>query len=181
MPLLYDNLVLPGLVAAIVTLVIEYTAKPWLEARKERILERYRGEMALYHARNELSERLWPLYRLGEPWDVHRTPDEVEAALVAASGMQSALTTARGAVPTNVLGATRSLVLDIHSSLVQTRELFKAGPTLEDIGGPGGELRDRITQMDIALRRVSVYLDILRWRKLKRRQANHQAREWLAP
>jgi hypothetical protein len=37
------DLVLPALVAAIVTLGIEYFAKPSLEARKERLMERHRA------------------------------------------------------------------------------------------------------------------------------------------
>lgn len=41
---------MPALVAAIVTLLIEYLAKPRLEARKERLLERARDERSLTRA-----------------------------------------------------------------------------------------------------------------------------------
>lgn len=40
---LIDKVLVPALVAAAVTLLIERTAEPWLEVRKERILVRHRS------------------------------------------------------------------------------------------------------------------------------------------
>ena len=61
-----DKVLVPALVAAFVTLLIEYVAKPRLEARKERILERHRDTRALVRAYGDVERRLGAFLALRE-------------------------------------------------------------------------------------------------------------------
>ena len=53
-----ENVLVPALVAAFVTMLIEYVAKPNLEVRKERILERHRDRRILFRAFGSVYYRL---------------------------------------------------------------------------------------------------------------------------
>ena len=73
-----DNVLVPALVAAFVTLVIEYVAKPRLEARKERILERHRETRALLRLFGQVT------FQMGQHAVVVTDPRDDEEDLVAA-------------------------------------------------------------------------------------------------
>lgn len=53
-----------ALTAAVVTLLIEYAAKPHLEARKDRVLEKVRGRRELRARMAVLQLDLWSLWRV---------------------------------------------------------------------------------------------------------------------
>lgn len=50
-----SSVLIPALVAAVVTLFVEYLAKPHLEVRKERVLHRHRCAQELREAFSKLS------------------------------------------------------------------------------------------------------------------------------
>lgn len=78
----FGDIALPGLVAVVTTLAVEYAAKPHLEARKERILERDRAIRSLSEALVRIGQLLSYRDDLDLPDAVrHRTAEHAEVVL----------------------------------------------------------------------------------------------------
>jgi hypothetical protein len=79
-----SSVLVPALVAAVVTLGIEFFAKPSLEARKDRIVDRYRGRRAAKTNLRALSFRYGQLIEMLENpvgARIEHTGDEVNGAI----------------------------------------------------------------------------------------------------
>ncbi len=151
---LVDKILVPAFVAAAVTLLIEYVAKPGLEVRKERILVRHRAVGELIRARDVLDARLWPLFRLGHAWDNRHTPDAVDDALSATRQALDAVAGARYRVPEEVSASIRPVLLDLHAVLMELRDHFANGTWEAQL-----ELRTVIQQCADWILELSAYLD----------------------
>jgi hypothetical protein len=171
-----EKVLIPALVAAAVTLMIEYLAKPWLEVRKERILVRHRAVGELIRARDILDARLWPLFRVGQPWDAHHTPEAVDDALAATRHALDALAAARNRIPMEVSASMRPVLLDLHNVLRGLRSHF-ANNTWEE----KRDQREVIQQCADWTLELSAYLDTPRWRWRKRRALKNEAGGYMAP
>jgi len=171
-----DKVLVPALVAAAVTVLIEYAAKPWLEVRKERILGRHRSTGELIRARDVLDARLWPLFRLGHAWDARHTPEAVADALSATRQALDALAAARYRVPEQVSASVRPALLDLHSVLTELRGHFA-----NDTWGEHLDLREVIQECADCILELSAYIETPRWRWRRRRALKQTASDYMAP
>lgn len=177
MPSSGGDIWLAAAVAGVVTLLIEYAAKPALDARKERLLSRHREVNALAVALRRLRDRLYPLIRPGEAWDGRRTPRESSAALKALDGALDRLSEAAPHVPVTIGGTVRTVLLDLRPLL---QILAEVRPVESDFSRAAG-LRSDIDSFEKFLNQLLCWFDLPRYRVLARSRVERWAGDFLAP
>lgn len=175
-----EVVLVPALVAAAVTLLFnvlsEFLLKPYANARSDRVLRGRRVLPDFLMARDALDARLWPLFRLGQPWDATRTALEVAEATAAADRALEALATARGLMKIEIAAATRPMLLDLKALLVELGTAFKDGTWRERT-----DEREALTQYADYILRMTRYYDLPRWQVRKRKEAFEYAADRMAP